>query len=150
MLADSATTTGGIDPHNAALACFCLGETHTNAPDGIVPSECTGDPQGTNALEGYGYDDWYLPSIAELDVMYVNLVSPGDLDNPTYLDGAGGGGGSDAPNDGPLAGSFGTGFYWSSSERDDSDGFEFRFSEGRHPNSNVDKDSQFNVRCVRK
>ena len=148
MLADSATTTGGIDPHHAALACYCLGETHTNAPDGTVPSECTGDPQGTNALEGYGYDDWYLPSIAELDVMYVNLVSPGDTDNPTYQDGVGGGNGVNAPNDGPAAGSFGTGLYWSSSERSYGNAWRLNFNDGNHNGFN--KANNGSVRCVRR
>jgi hypothetical protein len=151
MLADSATTTGGVDPHNAALACFCLGETHTNAPNGVVPSECTGDPQGTNALEGYGHDDWYLPSIAELDVMYVNLVSPGDTDNPTYQDGPQGGNLENPANDGPAAGSFGISTYWSSSEENTGRGWFMSFNNGSTLTgfSNT-KGSGQDVRCVRK
>jgi len=151
MLADSATTTGGIDPHNAALACYCLGEAHENAPDGLVPSECSGDPVGTNGENGYGYDDWYLPSIAELDVMYLNLVSPGDADNPTFQDGVGSGeGASDAANDGPAAGSFGTGILWSSSEMNAVNGWPISFHNGQYYIINTNKRYRYGARCVRK
>lgn len=148
IAADSATTTAGQDIHEAALACLCLGETHVDAPNGVVPSECTGDPVGTNGTQGHGYDDWYLPSIAELDVMYVNLVSPGDTDNPTYQDGVGGGSGVNVANDGPAAGSFGTSGYWSSSERNFSVAWRLLFNGGNHNGGN--KDSGSTVRCVRR
>lgn len=149
IAADSATTTAGQDIHEAALACHCLGETHVDAPNGVVPSECSGDPVGTNGTQGHGYDDWYLPSIAELDVMYVNLASPGDTDNPTYQDGVGGGNGVDATNDGPAAGSFGgTGSYWSSSERNFNFAWRLNFFDGFYFNSR--KDNNVNVRCVRR
>jgi hypothetical protein len=148
IAADSATTTTGDDIHEAALACYCLGETHADAPNGVVPPECSGDPVGTNGTQGHGFDDWYLPSIAELDVMYVNLVSPGDTDNPTYQDGVGGGNSVNAANDGPAAGSFGTGGYWSSSERNGGSAWRVVFNDGVH-SSNF-KDSTNNVRCVRR
>lgn len=148
VLADSATTTGGIDPHHAALACYCLGEEHSSRPNTVVPSECAGDPQGTNSLNGYGHDDWYLPSIAELDVMYVNLASPGDTDNPTYQDGVGGGDGVNAPNDGPAAGIFSSGRYWSSSELNAVEAWRLRFSDGLHTSRG--KSHNDNVRCVRR
>ncbi len=149
IAADFATTTPGQDIHEAALACHCLGETHANAPNGVVPSECSGDPVGTNGTQGHGYDDWYLPSIAELDVMYVNLFSPGDTDNPTYQDGVGGGDGVDAANDGPAAGSFVMNSYWSSSERINSDAWRVNFIAGQYF-SNGKNNPGFYVRCVRK
>lgn len=148
IAADSATTTAGQDIHEAALACHCLGETHVDRPNTVVPSECSGDPVGTNGTQGHGYDDWYLPSIAELDVMYVNLVSPGDTDNPTYQDGVGGGNVVNADKDGPAAGSFGPSSYWSSSERTSTNAWRPFFVDGEHDNST--KFNNGNVRCVRR
>lgn len=60
--------------HLAALACFCLGEEHENAPNKKVPDICAGDLAKTNTLDGHGHDDWYLPSIKELQYLY-NEVS---------------------------------------------------------------------------
>lgn len=148
MLADSAGTTPGIDPHKAARACYCLGEEHGNRPNTDVPSICIGDPEGTNTLNGFGYDDWYLPSIAELDVMFVNLVSPGDLDNPTYQDGVGGGNISSVARDGPASGTFTAGQYWSSSEYNGNHAWRLSFTEGFYFYNG--KNNFLNVRCVRK
>jgi len=146
---DSATTTAGIEPHNAALACFCLGESHASAPDSSIPPVCVGDPVGSNTVDGHGYDDWYLPSLAEMDDVYVNLVSPSDPDNPTYADGAGGGGAIGAL-DGPQAATF-SGIYWTSSELGVSQAYMLNFTSGNHytiaPNG---KGPDFKVRCVRK
>lgn len=112
----------GMQIYTAIMTCHCLGEAHASAPNGVVPTECSGDPVGTNALNGYGYDDWYLPAIAELDVMMTNLASPDDPDNPTWQDGAGGGGSSGSYT-GPHASTFPGGggcdapVYHSSSDR---------------------------------
>jgi hypothetical protein len=144
-------STAGMQIHRAAMACHCLGEEHTNAPNGVVPPECAGNPVNTNDLEGHGHDDWYLPAIAELDVMYKNLVSPSDPDNPSYADGANQGDGStDAPNDGPQAAPFGIGEYFSSSESDPDKVFFINFSNGMYAEFNGSKSPSRRVRCVRK
>ena len=151
VVADSATTTAGVDPHHAALACFCLGEEHADAPNATVPSECSGNPQGTNSRYAHGYDDWYLPSLAEMDVMFVNLVSPGDPDNPTYQDGANTwDGGAGAANDGSVAGSFDD-YYWTSSEDANSSyAWLFNTDNGQYRGNINVKNRNANVRCVRK
>ncbi len=118
LAAADSESDAGFQIHRAATACYCLGETHANAPDATVPPLCAGDPAGTNALQGHGYDDWYLPAVAELDVIYVNLVAPSDPDNPTWQDGPSGGGGVPPAKDGPQASAFvgGNGWYRTSSE----------------------------------
>lgn len=87
LMTQDASSEPGFQYHRAARACYCLGEEHANAPDSNIPPECAGDPENTNTLDGHGHDDWYLPSIAELDVMYVNLRCPGDPNNPAWVDG---------------------------------------------------------------
>lgn len=142
-------STAGTQIHESALACYCLGETHANAPNGVVPGECTGDPAGTNAVEGHSYDDWYLPAIAELDVIYVNLVSPTDPDNPAWQDGASGTeAGTDAPNDGPQAGTFSGGFYQTSSEFTNQWARQVQMTNGYY--DYWAKNNQYRVRCARK
>jgi hypothetical protein len=54
LTADSATTTGGVDPHNAAIACENLVED--------------------------GHSDWYLPGLNELYLLYVGRASISGLD----------------------------------------------------------------------
>ncbi len=116
LIASDAETLVGNQRHMAALACYCLGEQHANAPDGVVPAECSSDPAATNTLEGYGKDDWYLPAIYELQVIFKNLVAPGDPDTPLWPI-FNSGGWQSAANDGPLAGALSSGtWHYSSSE----------------------------------
>ncbi|MGB3834027.1 MAG: DUF1566 domain-containing protein [Mesorhizobium sp.] len=97
--ADSDNSVGGTQPHLAAKAC--------------------------NDLVALGRNDWYLPSIAELDVLHTNRTS------------------------GALSGTFsGAADYWSSSEIDSTQAALFDFSLGV-PNSG-NKTASDNVRCVRK
>lgn len=110
-IADSSSV-AGFQPHVAPLICYCWGEEHASAPNGTVPPECVGHP--ASAYDGRGHDDWYLPAIAEVDIMYKNLVSPSDPDNPVAIFN-GGAGNTDAPNDGPQAGTL-SDTYSSSSE----------------------------------
>lgn len=97
--ADSDNSVGGTQPHLAASAC--------------------------NDLVALGRNDWYLPSIAELDVLHTNRAS------------------------GALSGTFsGAADYWSSSEIDITQAALFDFSLGV-PNSG-NKTAVDNIRCVRK
>lgn len=73
-------------------------------------------------LEFGGYDDWFLPSHDELNLMYTNL----------YLNGVGG---------------FSSGSYWSSSEEGINNSWAMIFSAGAYDN-NV-KFSDLGVRAVR-
>jgi hypothetical protein len=82
-------------------------------------------------LEYGGYDDWYLPSKNELGLMYMNLKVDG-------------------------IGSFGNGWYWSSSESGDNGGvWTQNFNSGAQRGSGLWnmpealKGSGHNVRAIR-
>lgn len=96
------------------------GESNT---DMIVASEGEGEYAASICanLVSYGYDDWYLPSIDELDAMYQNLATIG------------------MPS---------SGLYWSSTESGSHNVLEILFSNG---NQIMDgKNFTRKVRCVRK
>jgi hypothetical protein len=80
------------------------------------------------ALNINGYQDWFLPSKDELNLMYVNLKKKG-------------------------LGGFGDGYYWSSSEYNYFDAWVQRFSDGSQNYSHFytrgDKDYALPVRAVR-
>jgi len=113
-LSDSSSASG-FQPHEAALWCYCLGEEHAEAPDATAPAPCVGSDAA--AAEGHGFDDWYLPAIAEMDRVYSSLICPEDPDNPASIHGGFEGGlscpGGFRPN---PAGFGGTRGYNSSSE----------------------------------
>lgn len=138
----------GFQIHEAALACYCLGETHANAPDGIVPPQCAGNPAGTNAFDGHGFDDWYLPAVAELDVIIVNLRNPNDLDNPTWQDGADGGNDDSTVGGGPQEAMFSHWWKWTSSEYADWGAWTIIQPRGQY--DFMGKDETYSVRCARK
>ena len=69
-----------------------------------------------------GYDDWFLPSQAELDLMYINLKNRG-------------------------LGSFADGYYWSSSQFNF--GFAWRQNFANGVQFNWDKADRYMVRAVR-
>jgi hypothetical protein len=71
-----------------------------------------------------GYDDCFLPSNDELNLMYTNLKARG-------------------------LGEFGTRVYWSSSEDDSYNAWSQRFSDGNQDASGVKDDTIFSVRAVR-
>jgi hypothetical protein len=80
------------------------------------------------ALNINGYQDWFLPSKDELNLMYVNLKKKG-------------------------LGGFGDGYYWTSSEFNYYDAWVQRFRDGSQNNSysytNGDKGHALSVRAVR-
>jgi hypothetical protein len=80
------------------------------------------------ALNINGFEDWFLPSKDELNLMYVNLKKKG-------------------------LGGFGDGYYWSSSEFNYYDAWVQRFRDGSQNNSysytNGDKGSAHSVRAIR-
>lgn len=109
--------------HPAAELCYCLGEGEEGSESGDgIPPEC---PLSGNG-DGLGHDDWYLPALSELDLLYSNLISPDDTDNPVALQGDkqdfglgeinGQGGNDGGSRNGPHASSFASANYWSSSD----------------------------------
>ncbi|GAB5388737.1 MAG: hypothetical protein Alpg2KO_17050 [Alphaproteobacteria bacterium] len=109
--------------HPAAELCYCLGEGEPGSESGDgVPPECPSSGNG----DGAGHDDWYLPALSELDLLYVNLISPDDTDNPVLLQGDkqnsslneinGQGGNDGGSRNGPHASGFASAGYWSSSD----------------------------------
>ncbi|MFB9151636.1 Lcl domain-containing protein [Roseovarius ramblicola] len=97
----------------------------------------TGEPDNPFAaaeycdgLSAHGYDDWYLPALDELNVLYTNK-NTGDL-NGTFDE----------------SGSFPAGNYWSSSERSFSNAQRQVFSDGGQYGGL--KYVGLAVRCVRK
>jgi hypothetical protein len=103
-------------------------------------------------LDRHGYQDWYLPALAELDLMYSNLVlsPPGDdPDNPTDPNSGGGGGSNPTARDGAWAGTFTTSYYWSSSEYSADYAWIEAFNDG---NQGYDRKyhTYNDVRCVRR
>jgi hypothetical protein len=75
--------------------------------------------QGANAQKQYGYDDWHVPSLAELNVLFNNRAAIGGFD---------------------VSGSYPSGWYWSSSSFGKwdvcsqrlSDGYQFDGSRAAH------------------
>ena len=102
---DSDSITGGTQSHLAAAYC--------------------------DTLSAHGHSDWYLPSMNELNVLYINK-NVGDL-NGTFDE----------------TGSFPDGRYWTSSERTNNDAVAQYFDSGSQisPNS---KHYTYSVRCVRR
>ncbi|MDR3343848.1 MAG: DUF1566 domain-containing protein [Treponema sp.] len=78
------------------------------------------------SLDFDGFKDWFLPSKDELDLMYKNLAQKG-------------------------LGSFGSGWYWSSSESNGYNSWLQRFSDGSqgYANDHGNKDVSYSVRSVR-
>lgn len=107
-------------------------------------------------LTAHGKNDWYLPAIKELDVLYSNLVvappGTGDPDNPTSTGSvAAGQGATDATRDGPYAANFSTASsypYGSSTERAASTIWALKALDGEIVSSG--KGSRSYMACVRR
>lgn len=98
------------------------GQSNTNA----IVSNCTQSgiaAQLCDDLELNGYNDWFLPSIKELDLMYTNL----------HLNGQG---------------NFVNSTYWSSTEMNSIYAWEQYFGDGDQ--NFINKDNDYYVRAVRK
>ncbi len=108
--------------------------------DAIVSFECDGGSPAALAATGYelsGYDDWFLPSKDELNLMYHNLAD---------IDGDSSNSGPDDPNN---VGGFASDFYWSSSEVDSFYASSQYFVDGYQSSTDYLKDLAFRVRAVR-
>jgi hypothetical protein len=77
-----------------------------------------------DALESGGYDDWFLPSKAELNLMYLNLKERG-------------------------LGDFSDGWYWSSSETGSNDVWTQNFTNGNQSNRDYNSSNKANAHTVR-
>ncbi len=75
-------------------------------------------------LNTNGRTDWYLPALAELNVMYINKVAIRNFDVPT-------------------------GGYWSSTEDTNASAYYERFSDGAQPTTSKNNGTAL-VRCVRR
>jgi hypothetical protein len=78
------------------------------------------------------YSDWFLPSQAELNMMYINLHSGTDENSVVYT----------------TVGGFGDNIYWSSSEVDSDQAWSQYFSNGNQLDTHL-KSSPWYVRPVR-
>lgn len=79
------------------------------------------------ALTSHGHDDWYLPSLGELDVLVDNESDIGNFDS---------------------SGAWPQGYYWSSSEENSL--FAWVIQLGTGSVQNREKWYSFSIRCVRK
>ena len=82
------------------------------------------------SFESEGFDDWYLPSLQELEEMYYTIGDGGNLNNIGGFDNSGG-----APD------------YWSSTEFSPNQAFSIYFHDGN--TLEYDKSSSFKVRAIR-
>ena len=126
--------------------------TDSAAADGlnnttILVTDGSGTHQAAETCAALPGGDWYLPGISEVDVMYANLIATNDPDHPLpTVNNAGDS--SNSGTAGPLRSSFNTsgGWYWSSSERNNSNAWMQRFQDGNQNNS--PKTVNRRVRCA--
>lgn len=122
--ATGATSTVTGKANSAAVyAHVQAGDGSSNPDDGATPNAFV----LCEELSTSGHDDWYLPALDELNVLYTNKTAIGGFN---------------------ISDSYPAGYYWSSSELDDYSPRIQRFSIGTQTNGG--KYDVFPVRCVRK
>lgn len=120
---DQANTTFGgfLTEVNTKLDYLYAGNINTNR---IINAGVIGAASTCYNYEGFGFNDWYLPSLIELAVAYNNL----------YYDG--------------VNTSFTQSIYWSSTEQDGGNAGGVNFDNGNII-PNLGKNVTYYVRCVR-
>jgi hypothetical protein len=111
--------------------------------------------KGCNDLVAHGYDDWYLPALAELDYVYsYAVVAPGeDSDNPGANTCQDCGQNDPTGYGGPQAYSFDKssgGWYWSSTTYDNGNSYDYRFQDGFRDRWGNKTGTSNQVRCIRR
>ena len=113
---------------SVANSCDALGRTNSAAIAAVTDPALGGPHQAAEYcenLEESGKSDWYLPSLPETNVLYTNKAVGG------------------------MASTFGSGYYWTSTEVSSSTAWGQRFSSGSQE-SNGYKINGRSVRCVRR
>jgi hypothetical protein len=128
LIAATEDQSAGIRWHNGTNSI--TGATGRAVGTGATNTTTIIDAQGATATDyaaglarayaGGGYDDWFLPSRDELNLLYLQKDE---------------------------VGGFTTNFYWSSTESDSRNAWKQRFSDGNQNNNN--KNNASNVRAVR-
>lgn len=111
-----------------ANTAILIAEDSDSGVGGVQPHQAAAYCDG---LSAHGYSDWYLPAQDELNVLYTNK-NTGAL-NGTFNE----------------TGSWPAGYYWSSSEDNNGNARNQRFSDGNQSSSG-NKSDGLAVRCVRK
>ena len=145
-----------VDCTNSESTCR-TGKANTDLLVTLDSSSAAGVQQHMSAqycfdLVENTYTDWYLPSIAEMDVIYKNLINPTDTNNPGYADGlVSGEAGGTGTNNGPQAATFLQNKYWSSSERSFDDAWRIeKDPRGTLIGNGSQKHVLRGIRCARK
>lgn len=113
--ADAESYENGLANQNTIIA--------TDSDSGVLGKQDHLAAQACADLTSNGHDDWYLPSLDELNVLYINRAAVGGFNT-----------------DGN--------YYWSSTEHNNNTVRSQRFSDGVQNFSN--KNNTFLVRCVRR
>jgi hypothetical protein len=106
--------------------------------EAIVSFECDDGSPAALAATGYelsGYDDWFLPSKDELNLMWTNLADSDDNSS------------NSGPADPNNVGGFANDYYWSSSQNNSNDAWLQVFVNGVQ--LDYDKNYTSRVRAVR-
>jgi hypothetical protein len=134
----SAGITWGCYEDNVTVAVGTDIGTGAQNTDAIVSFGCDDGSPAALAAAGYeknGYDDWFLPSKDELNLMWQYLADPADDDRGSY------------ETDSDAVGGFASSYYWSSSQYNSYGAWLQYFGDGFQ--SGNDKSYANRVRAVR-